>query len=82
MQQDKNKNIYEEIGNIRVTFIDKNTRNPDKDWSGKDTLRFQAYKGEETLALHLGAEIPLDSNETIIEIIEALCRLYRQRQTV
>jgi hypothetical protein len=31
MQQDKNRNIYEEIGNIRVTFVDKNTRKPDKD---------------------------------------------------
>ncbi|MBL7837498.1 MAG: hypothetical protein JNM67_08280 [Bacteroidetes bacterium] len=82
MQQDKNKNIYEEVGNIRVTFIDKDTRSPDKDWSGKDTLRFQAYKGADTNALHLGAEIPLDSNETIIELIEALCRLYRHRQII
>jgi hypothetical protein len=80
MEQDKNGNPYEEVENIRITFVDKNTRNPEKDWSGDDTLRFQAYKGEDSYALYLGAEIPLSSNETIIEIIESLCRLYRHRQ--
>lgn len=81
MNNDKNGNPYEDVGNIRVTIVDKSTRNPEKDWAGSDTLRFQAYKGGESNALHLGAEIPLENNETIIEIIEALCKLYRYRQT-
>lgn len=78
MNADKNGNVYAEIGNIRITLVDNKNRNPDKDWAGKDTLRFQAYKGENTSALHLGAEIPLDSKETIVEVIEALCKLYKQ----
>ena len=79
MEKDKNGNIYENIGNIRITVINKATRSSQKDWANCNTLRFQAYKGEDNNALHLGAEIPLENDETIIELIEALCKIYRQQ---
>ena len=78
MKKDKNGNAYQDIGNIRITLVDKSTRKSDKNWSGKDTLRFQSYKDEDNSSLHLGAEIPLENNKTIIELIEVLCKLYAQ----
>lgn len=69
--------IYEKVGNIRITYIQQKNREPKKDWAGSDVLSFRAYKNADSDALHMGAELKLKDRETILELIEALCRLYR-----
>lgn len=77
MSKDGNGNLYENVGNIRVTYKKQSNRDESKDWSETDVLSFRAYKGSDTDALHMGAELTLKNDETILELIEALCRLYR-----
>jgi len=77
MAKDSSDNIYENIGNIRITYKKKSNRETDKDWADGDVLSFRAYKNADTDALHMGAELKLKDRETIIELIEALCRLYK-----
>lgn len=77
MSKDGNGNLYENVGNIRVTYKKQSDRDESKDWSETDVLSFRAYKGSDTDGLHMGAELTLKNDETILELIEALCRLYR-----
>lgn len=77
MQKDSSDNIYENVGNIRITYKQQSNRDAEKDWAETDVLSFRAYKNADTDALHMGAELTLKNKETILELIEALCRLYR-----
>ena len=77
MDIDKNGNLYEDVGNIRVTYKKQDDRDESKDWSETDVLSFRAYKNSDSDALHMGAELTLINDETILELIEALCRIYR-----
>jgi hypothetical protein len=77
MRTDSSGNIYEDVGNIRVTYKKQSNRSSDKDWSDTDVLSFRAYKNSSSDSLHMGAELTLQNRETIVELIEALCRLYR-----
>jgi hypothetical protein len=77
METDSNGNIFENVANIRITYKKRSNRTADKDWSETDVLSFRAYKNEDTDSLHMGAEVTLKSKETILELIESLCRLYR-----
>lgn len=77
MQKDSSNNNYEDIGNIRVTYKKQSNRDAEKDQADTDVISFRAYKNADTDALHMGAELTLKNKETILELIEALCRLYR-----
>lgn len=77
MKQDGNGNIFEDVANIRITYKKQSNRTADKDWAETDVLSFRAYRGGDNDALHMGAEVALKNKETILELIEALCRLYR-----
>lgn len=77
MTKDSSNNIYENVGNMRITYKQQSNRNTEKDWADTDVLSFRAYKNADTDALHMGAELTLKNKETILELIEALCRLYR-----
>lgn len=77
MKTDSSGNIYEDVANIRVTYKRQSNRTADKDWADTDVLSFRAYKNSDTDSLHMGAELTLKNRETILELIEALCKLYR-----
>ncbi|MBS1649958.1 MAG: hypothetical protein JSR09_09670 [Bacteroidetes bacterium] len=77
MRTDGSGNIYEDVANIRVTYKRQSNRTADKDWADTDVLSFRAYKNSDTDSLHMGAELTLKNRETILELIEALCKLYR-----
>lgn len=77
MEKDNKGNIYENVGNIRITYKRQEDRIESTDWSETDVLGFRAYKGSDSDALHMGAELSLKDSQTIIELIETLCRLYR-----
>ncbi|MBK8774742.1 MAG: hypothetical protein IPM10_07955 [Chitinophagaceae bacterium] len=77
MKTDGSGNIYEDVANIRVTYKRQSNRTADKDWADTDVLSFRAYKNSDTDSLNMGAELTLKNRETILELIEALCKLYR-----
>lgn len=64
MNKDSKGQGYQEVGNIRVTKIDKT-------WDGNPGLRFNAKKGEGN-KLHRGAEIPVPNLSTAIKLIYAI----------
>ena len=66
----KNGNPFVDVGNIRITYIDKKTRQPSSNWSDSDTIRFAAYKNDKDSSLHKGAEIPVRTKDEIIDLIE------------
>ena len=77
MEIDSKGNQYEEVSNIRITYVSQQSRTEINNWSEGDVLRIQAYRNLEEKSLHIGPEIDLRSRSTILELIEALCRLYR-----
>jgi hypothetical protein len=68
---------YENISNIRITYVPRSNRPKTKDWAGTDVLRFQAYKDSKRRSLFIGPEMSIQNSKTILELIEALCRIYR-----
>ena len=80
IETDAKNQPYFNVSNIRITFVPSSTRDPDKLWENTDMIRFNAYKGDGTNALHRGAEIPIDSPARLIEIIEAICAVYAEGQ--
>lgn len=79
IQKDKKGNSFIEIGSIRITYVDKLTRLNSKNWSETDTIRFSAYKNDYDSSLHMGAEIPIKSKDEIIDLIQALCILHKEK---
>jgi hypothetical protein len=79
LNTDSKGNQYENISNIRITYVSQQSRTDVKNWSEGDVLRIQAYKSEgaDSNSLHMGAELDLRSPSVILELIESLCRLYR-----
>lgn len=75
--KDSKGNQFESVSNVRITYVSQRSRLNANDWSNGDVLRIQAYRGEENDSLHIGPEINLNSPNTILELIEALCRIYR-----
>jgi len=78
METDSKNNKYIDLDNIRLTLVKGEKRKPEKDWYGSDVLRIQAYKGTESSSLHMGAEIPIESKEKIIELVQVLLRFYKE----
>jgi len=72
---DSSGNSYVDVGNIRLTMVGQ--ANAPEYWQGHDCIRINAYRGSDNNSLHQGAMIPLTSKQTIVELIEALCQLYR-----
>jgi hypothetical protein len=74
-KQDKRHQKFIEVGsNLRVTFVPASQRARKKDWAGQDVLRFNAYVGDKK-RLHRGAEVPVGSSATVLELIAAICEL-------
>jgi hypothetical protein len=76
--KDNKNHLFAEVGNCRVTYIPARDRSPDKDWAGSDVIRLQAYRGADSKALHMGAELPIESPAEFVELIAALCQLYTE----
>lgn len=64
MPKDQTGNEYFEVGNIRVTALDRT-------WDGVPGIRIQAYKGTGK-SLFLGAELPIKDRDTAYEFIRAI----------
>jgi hypothetical protein len=79
IQKDNKGNSFVEIGSIRLTYVDKSTRQSSKNWSDSDTIRISAYKNDFDNSLHMGAEIPINTNDEILDLIQALCILHKDK---
>ena len=74
MKKDSKGHYYEDIKNVRVTYIPKSDRVPGKDWAGEDVLRIQAYLTETKVMP--GAELPVSSINDVAEFISKVIKLY------
>ncbi len=78
MTQDKAGNWYEEVDNIRITYVPAADRSREADWAGSDVIRMQAYKGSDNKSLHMGAELPVGSPMAFIRMVAGLCAVYER----
>ncbi|GEM59271.1 hypothetical protein B0A78_08625 [Flavobacterium columnare NBRC 100251 = ATCC 23463] len=75
-KKDSKGNIYIELENIRITYVEKQKRSNLKNWPNADVLRIQAKKDGISNSLHRGAEFPLYKKEkSIYNLIERLTKL-------
>ncbi|HHW41586.1 MAG TPA: hypothetical protein GXX19_10640 [Syntrophomonadaceae bacterium] len=72
IQTDAKGQPYVEVENVRITYVKAVQRDPGKDWPGCDDLRIQAYRGDGTKSLHMGAELPISGWEVLSELKAAL----------
>jgi hypothetical protein len=42
--------VYEEVGNLRITFVPADERKPGADWAGSDVIRVQAFRQDQPSA--------------------------------
>jgi hypothetical protein len=75
IEMDSANNFYVNVDNVRITLVKKENRKPESDWSGKDTIRIQAYRDGTTGNLMQGAELPIGSTRDIFRFAMALFAL-------
>ena len=76
MERDDRGQYYVRVGNLRITYIQANKRLADLNWSDSDVIRVQSYKNSTDNSLHAGAEFPVRSSDSLVELIEAMCKVY------
>jgi len=75
---DSKGNVYIEVGNLRISYIEQKNRTSIKDWPNADVIRIQAYRGEGK-ALHQGAEYPVENDKNIYSLFEAFSTLMKEK---
>ena len=76
LKTDGSGHLYAEVENIRITYVPASDRKPEADWAGSDVLRIQAYRGSHSKSLFMGAELPVQSPEVMVDMVAALCAVY------
>jgi hypothetical protein len=74
--RDSANHLYEELQNIRITYVPAADRTEKNNWAGSDVIRIQSHKGEKGNALHMGAELPIKNPDVFVEMIAKLCTVY------
>lgn len=77
-QIDSSGNIYIEVGNLRISYIEQKNRIAIKDWPSADVIRIQAYRNS-SKALHKGAEYPVENEKSIYNLFEAFSKLMNDK---
>ena len=75
---DSKGNVYIEVGNLRISYIEQKNRNSLKDWPSADVIRIQAYRGGGN-SLHLGAEYPVENDKSVYNLFEAFSKLMNDK---
>jgi hypothetical protein len=73
-QTDSNGNRFEEIGNLRVTYV-RRERGEENDWAEEDVIRIQACKDGRPLGFG-----PECSQDTARQLIDTLTRFIAWRK--
>jgi hypothetical protein len=73
----------EEIGNLRITFVPADERNPSADWAGSDVIRIQAFRQDPSISksLYIGPEFPCDSEADLENLVGAIRRAFERGRT-
>ena len=79
IQTDSKGNVYIEVGNLRISYIEQKNRSNTKDWPGADVLRIQAYRDSNSKALHQGAEYPVYNEKDIYKLFRAISKLMDEK---
>lgn len=82
IKHDQKENPYIDVGNIRVTFVMRKSRDSSKDWSESHVLRVQAYRDpghKVSQALHQGAEFPVNNHKEACALLAAISHLVSER---
>lgn len=84
IKNDHTGHQYTDVGNLRITYIPRQSRSKAKEWAGSDVIRISAYKRDPSVsqALHRGAELPIADAKTFITLVSSLCAIYNVGQTV
>lgn len=69
--KDRNDNFYEEVGNIRITYVREESRKKGKNWSKSDVLRFNVYDDKQKL-IQPGAEYQINNSDDILNLIRSI----------
>ena len=69
LKKDKTGNSYIETSNSRITLV-VNRPASGRDWSGGNTVRVQAKRGDGSL--HMGAELPVEDLPEVLAGIMVL----------
>lgn len=77
-KRDSKNNIYIEVENLRISYIEQQSRSSLKDWPNSDVLRIQAYTGKGK-SLHKGAEYPVNNEKDMYRLFEALSKLMNDK---
>ncbi len=76
MNRDNANHLYEELQNIRITYVPATDRTEANNWAGSDVIRIQSHKNERDNTLHMGAELPIRDPDVFVEMIAKLCAVY------
>lgn len=76
--KDSKGNIYIEVGNLRITYVEQKNRSSLKDWPSADVIRIQAYRNS-SKALHKGAEYPVENEKSVYNLFEAFSKLMNDK---
>ena len=77
IENDGRGNPFITVGNLRVTYVDGEKREGEKDWAGQSVIRMQAYKGnpEESQSLNMGPEYPVRNHRKVYRFFAAISYL-------
>lgn len=78
MPVDSAGHLFQDVDNVRVTYVPAADRKPELNWAGSDVVRLQSYKQGTTGALHMGAELPVASPDAFVALISVLCAVYNE----
>lgn len=76
--RDSRGNVYIEVGNLRITYVEQKNRSSLKDWPSADVIRIQAYRNS-SKALHKGAEYPVENDKSVYNLLEAFAKLMNDK---
>lgn len=77
--RDSKGNIYIEVGNLRITYVEQKNRSSAKNWPGADVIRIQAHRDSTSKSLHQGAEYPVVNEKSIYNLFEAFSKLMNDK---
>lgn len=78
MEHDGSGNMFQTVGNLRITYVPAASREEEKNWARADVMRIQAYRGHK--ALFRGAEFPVPKDTDFLNFIGALIQLYLENR--
>jgi hypothetical protein len=75
--------VYEEVGNLRITFVPADERKPGADWAGSDVIRVQAFRQDPAISksLNMGPEFPCNTEAELENVIGAIRRAFENGRT-